>query len=241
MASYFSNPETAVVHIGKDIIVHGVQIIKEVTAAVKAMEQKDYYDFGLNIGKAAAQILIGAEVEGTSSDNAVKVVEGLIWGALEAEFKVAQCADDIIKIELDIENAVKNFESKNVKGIKNGLLWIKKAFSGIYKALKDCDDFEEDIEKLEELGESFSNPIAFVIHVAKDIIVHGVQIIKEIEGAVKAWRSSPRNYYSFGENIGKAAAQVLLGQELEAIVEQVQGIEVVEVFVYDAPESLDIL
>jgi len=33
----------------------------------------------------------------------------------------------------------------------------------------------------------------------------------------------------------------LIGEELEAIVEAVQGIEVVEVFVYDAPESLDIL
>jgi len=40
MAAYFSSPSGALIHIGKDIVVHGVDIYHEVTAAVKAMENK---------------------------------------------------------------------------------------------------------------------------------------------------------------------------------------------------------
>jgi len=56
MATFFSSPEAFAVHIGTDILVHGVDIFTEITAAVEDMtsDPKNYYDFGLNIGKASA-------------------------------------------------------------------------------------------------------------------------------------------------------------------------------------------
>lgn len=40
------NPVWYSFHIGKDLIINGVNIYREITKAVDDWEKKDYYDFG---------------------------------------------------------------------------------------------------------------------------------------------------------------------------------------------------
>jgi len=232
MAAYFSSPEGAIIHIGKDIIVHGVDIIKEVNAAVKAFDDKKFYDFGYNVGKAGAQILLGEEqqlqqVENTLED-VLEIVGGVLKGAIDADFAdLDQCIDDGEGIITDVENAVNHFKSKNINDIIAGLKDVGDILTKVEDALKSCEAIEGDFEKLKQMAAYFSSPSGALIHIGKDIVVHGIDIYHEVTAAVKAMEE--KQYYNFGYNVGKAGAQILLGeQKVEAtahdIVKVIEGV-----------------
>lgn len=84
MAAVYSNPESAVVHIGKDLVIHGHSIYKELKTSIKDYDKnpRDYYGFGFNIGKAAAKILVGEEGELAVAhhrrENLLLVLQGIL-------------------------------------------------------------------------------------------------------------------------------------------------------------------
>ena len=63
MAAIFSNPATFAFHVGKDIIVNGVQIYHEVEDSVVQFHGEHYEAFGEDIGEALAKLLLGGAWE----------------------------------------------------------------------------------------------------------------------------------------------------------------------------------
>jgi len=77
--------------------------------------------------------------------------------------------------------------------------------------MTDCKAAVSEIEKLVAMLKTFKSPISFAYHVGKDLIVNGIQIIKDIEGAVNAYEA--KEYEVFGYDIGHALAAILIGNE----------------------------
>jgi len=50
-AAAMATPKTFIFHIGKNLIVNGRDIYKETKTAVIDWDNKDYHDFGVNVGK----------------------------------------------------------------------------------------------------------------------------------------------------------------------------------------------
>jgi hypothetical protein len=61
IAKNFSSPKALVWHLAKDLIVNRVEITKEVQSSIEDYEKKDWKNFGYQVGKAAAQVLLGEE------------------------------------------------------------------------------------------------------------------------------------------------------------------------------------
>ena len=61
MVAIFSSPESFAYHVGKDLLVNGVDILGEIEAAVTDYESKNWSDFGENVGEATAKVILGAE------------------------------------------------------------------------------------------------------------------------------------------------------------------------------------
>lgn len=61
MAAAFDSPTTFAWHLGKDLLVNGVDIWKEVNEAVADYKAAKWNDFGYQMGEAAAKTLIGTE------------------------------------------------------------------------------------------------------------------------------------------------------------------------------------
>ena len=59
MGAIFSNPASFAYHVGKDLIVNGVQIFKEVDDSIHQFEAKNYEKFGEDIGMALAKLILG--------------------------------------------------------------------------------------------------------------------------------------------------------------------------------------
>merc|ERR1712048_100306 len=57
----FSNPVTLAWHIGKDLVVNGVSIYREIMDSVTQFNKGNFEEFGKDIGKASASLILGAE------------------------------------------------------------------------------------------------------------------------------------------------------------------------------------
>lgn len=168
---------------------------------------------------AAVAFLLAAQAE-TTQDNSLTdvahVMEGLIMGALDAEFTdLEHCIQDAEKTITDVESAYNHLKAKDVKDVIEGLKDIGAAVMDIKNAVSDCKGIAGDFEKLAVVAVEFSNPETAVIHIGKDLIIHGIDIYHEVKASINAFEESPRNWYGFGFNIGKAAAQILIGMEEE--------------------------
>ena len=159
----------------------------------------------------AAALLLAASTNakqqplGTTTADAAKVMEGLLMGAIDAEFQsLEHCILDGEAIIKDVIAATNDFKTKDVKKIVEGLKYVGDAIKQTQSAVKDCKGVEGDFEKLTKMAAYFSNPESIVIHIGKDLVIHGHDIYKEIKGAISAY--DKHDYYNFGFEIGKAAA-----------------------------------
>ena len=165
----------------------------------------------------AALLLATSQANAMPADakkDVLHVVEGVLMGALDAEFPdLEHCIQDGEKFYHDVENAYKHLKSKNVKQVIEGLKDIGDGLMTIKKAMSDCKGIKKDWAKLEEMAAVYSNPESAVVHIGKDLVIHGHSIYKELKESIKDYEKSPRDYYGFGFNVGKAAAKILVGEE----------------------------
>jgi len=63
MAKIFKNPKTFAYHVGKDLLVDGVQIYGDINKGVEAYKAQQYEQFGEDIGDALALLILGAPTE----------------------------------------------------------------------------------------------------------------------------------------------------------------------------------
>jgi hypothetical protein len=78
--------------------------------------------------------------------------------------------------------------------------------------MTDCSSTGADWTRLEHLASTIASPTDFAYHVGKDLLINGKDIFGEIAAAIQDYDDS--NWESFGENVGKAAAKTILGEEL---------------------------
>lgn len=148
-------------------------------------------------------------------------MEGIIIGAIEAEFTddLSTCIQDGESIIANVEDSVWSFEAGHVDGYVQGLKSLGAACFDAYETIKDCKAVVTDVTKLATMGAMYSNPGTAVLHIGYDIVIHGVSIWHEIQAAIADMKKDPKDYKDFGINIGKAAAQIIIGQETPIALE----------------------
>ena len=83
-----------------------------------------------------------------------------------------------------MEETVADFEKKTEQGTKDGLHKLGESVLALSSMVKDCPKVKGDFEKLEFMASVFSSPETFAWHVAKDLLVNGVNIYSEITDSV---------------------------------------------------------
>jgi hypothetical protein len=122
MAESFTNPSSMVFHIGKDMVVNGVQIFEDIAQAVYHFKSKNYYKFGQDCGMAIAAVFLGQEnvrspIQDTTLvlEDIARFAEGIIVGVLEQEVgSLVRCFQDFKDIAIDVETAIKDFEENTL-------------------------------------------------------------------------------------------------------------------------------
>lgn len=75
MEKIFANPAAFEFNLVKDVILNHAEIGKEIVAAEKAFEAKDWKNFGLHLGEAAAKTLLGSTKEELAFAGVLEVQE----------------------------------------------------------------------------------------------------------------------------------------------------------------------
>lgn len=58
MAEVFAHPLSLIYHVGKNLLINGVDIIKKTTEAVLSYKEDDYYDFGKYIAETMDEVFL---------------------------------------------------------------------------------------------------------------------------------------------------------------------------------------
>ena len=77
MAAIFESPLSFTYHVGKDIIVNGVNIFKDIEQAIADEQKGDFLNMGRDIGKALALLILGQGMQVVPG--APEPIDGLIF------------------------------------------------------------------------------------------------------------------------------------------------------------------
>jgi hypothetical protein len=58
--------------------------------------------------------------------------------------------------------------------------------------------------------DTFANPKSFIYHIAKDIVVNGVSIFKDISYCVVSY--DQKDWETFGKHLGDAMVNIIIGK-----------------------------
>jgi len=203
MAAIFENPTEFVYHVGKDLIVNGHQIYQEINTATVDYKNKNWYDFGLNVGKATAKTIIGSELAVVSNkDKLGMIVQGLMeeFGAHFDLYALLVCIYDEDQAALAIDMGVQMAEEayKN-HDIPEGLASLLVLFTGYKQVLQGLPACEAVItssfnwKPIEQCYEVLDNPMEHFKIIENDLKVNGASILADLEGAIKAYKAGDYN------------------------------------------------
>lgn len=214
MAEGFSSPVDFAYHVGKDLLLHGVDIYSEVNDAVTAYGASNYNKFGEDIGKALAQVLLGEATTGymLSTHDIELILLGIVEGAIEQALPDSTtCFKDLETTANEIETAVADFKKETFSGVKAGIEEIGTVVKQISTDLSDCKEIVADITKLEKMASTFKSPWSFAYHVGKDLLVDGTDIFAKIDDSIKMYDAG--EWTNFGKDVGEAMSLVLIGEK----------------------------
>ena len=222
MITSFKSPWSFAYHVGKDLVVNGVQIYHDIESLLAAYQSGDYQQIGYFSGHALAEILVGSTINAIKKANLtanytldLAIIEKIFIGVLrgvevEADLTaIEECLTDVGTAGEDFVQAVELFMKEDEDSVKAGLKLLGQAIELLPTAMTACQQAVQDVEKLNQMIANFENPWSFAYHVAKDLLVNGVQIYQDIEGAVAAYQV--QDWETFGYNCGYAMALTLLG------------------------------
>ncbi|CDW75594.1 UNKNOWN [Stylonychia lemnae] len=90
MAEVFSNPFSLIYHVGKNLVINGIDIFEKIAKALIAYGEADYFSFGTYVGEAMAEVFLKAPTPKKQTDRqAYEFLDGF-YSALNANSPLDQ-------------------------------------------------------------------------------------------------------------------------------------------------------
>ena len=144
----------------------------------------------------------------------IELVDGVIIGALETEAVsgLDVCVTDFNPLVHDMVDAVNDFEDGSFHAIAEGIEKLGSFMSQVGVVMEDCAAVgDEDVAKLKAMGEAFLHPKQLIINAEHNLILNGIEILKDVRKAGKDMQAG--KYEEAGKLYGTVAAEVLWGKQ----------------------------
>lgn len=215
MVAIFENPTTFAYHVGKDLLINGVQIYGEVNTAISDYEKAQWGDFGYNIGEAAAKTLIGEISQNQIAAQDMKMKDAQIMqGVLSAFggkfdlYALLMCIYEEDQAALMFDVAVQSFEEAIAKkdpaeaigGVIAVVAGVQQAKQGL-PACKAIDSKSFDFKQLDQCIDYATHPSQHFEVIEKDLLMNGKAVMSDIKIGVAAYKAG--DYVMFGQKMGE--------------------------------------
>jgi hypothetical protein len=190
----FSNPKSAIIHIGEDILINGKNIIKEVNTAVADYNAGNSKDMGYQIGEAAAQVILGEDKE-----NLAEIYQGFYdaFGIHIDIYALLICIQEVDKgllmfdaVSQMIKEAI---STKNYTELIPAAIFIFAAFKQMQQAMPACTAAfnPHDFSVIDKAIESLD---------AFKIMSEVPTLVRDFEELATDYEN--KNYEKFGADLG---------------------------------------
>lgn len=229
MISIFDSPASFAYHVGKDLIINGVQIYHEIDTAVKDYENANWGDFGYQIGEAAAKTILGEEdlPMFATQDQKLKeaqIMQGILnaFGGHFDLYALLICIYEEDQAALMFDVAVQSFiaayKEKDPTEAIGGIIATIAGVEQFKKGLPACEAIDTKTFNFKQLDQCLDiavHPTSYMKVIEDDLLVNNHAIMEEAAIAVKAYEAE--KYVEFGEimgNILKIATEVKEEKEM---------------------------
>lgn len=195
-------------HVGKDLVVNGKDILKEIEAASLAYESEQWENFGMDLGEALRELLVGSLLSAAPCEWP-QVMLGVLQGA---GFKVeVACVEEAVHTTRDLTAAIELLAKKDKKDVAAALKELQQVLGEAPAALASCKESEQNIKALVALLKKLGSPESIAIEVGKNILLNGVPIYDEVKAALADHAAGQCE--QMGEEIGEVLHRVFLVDE----------------------------
>lgn len=135
MAAIFDSPTSFAYHVGKDLIVNGKDIFREINTAIGDYKAQDWEGFGENVGEAAAKTILG-HPHMNRFHKTQQFIAGLTMNSKVGN--IDGCIKDLETIVKDVEIVVADFKKQSIQGAIDGVKEIVETVKEVKVAAGDC-------------------------------------------------------------------------------------------------------
>lgn len=141
-----------------------------------------------------------------------KIVTGVTAGfGMQLE---GECfADGVVEVETVID-AVHHLRMDDFEDKLLGLKTLGQSFQDVPDMMKQCNAslgrVHADSLHLKAALQAMKYPGSFAFHLGQDLLLNGVNIFHEVNGATAAWDA--QDYQDFGMHVGRALFQIVIGE-----------------------------
>lgn len=183
---------------------------------------KDFYNFGFNVGKAAAQIILGEEMASPKKTQVAEVLNGMLTafgGHFSLEnllFCISEEDQALLMLDVSIQAFQSAWEKKDIGDVIGGVIGLVGFVQQFKKGLPICeaiDTSKMDFARFISTADIAANPTKHFTKLEKDILIDGTSIMKDIWNGVGAWKH--QDYEKFGLTMGNILALATKPTEVE--------------------------
>lgn len=193
------------------ILAHSLEIFSWITDAIKDLQDKDYTDFGREIGKILYIFLLE---DSMSVNPFIEFLNGFLEGINEKGDikKILECVQDgegVIEKVISALQYLIHIDFKHIEDIIKGVMMLVDAVKEIIKLLEPC---AESANELKKIVNAIMNINLFQL--AWKIISHAAVFMQDITDAIKAF--STGNFKQGGKDVGELLYLMLLSTVSES-------------------------
>eukprot|EP00331_Platyophrya_macrostoma_P029686 CAMPEP_0176451048 /NCGR_PEP_ID=MMETSP0127-20121128/27561_1 /TAXON_ID=938130 /ORGANISM="Platyophrya macrostoma, Strain WH" /LENGTH=791 /DNA_ID=CAMNT_0017838943 /DNA_START=26 /DNA_END=2401 /DNA_ORIENTATION=+ len=232
-----SSPTTFIYKVAKNIIINGVDIYHEISAAVNMYKSGNWEQFGVNIGKALAQVFLYGTAHrplgATSGENILVFLEGVLEGiSTDANFdQIAPCVFNASSVAVTLDQAVNDFVSEETERVLEGVALLGEALYAIPAAIKECGVAYTQLQSLISAISQLDDPRTIVYHIARSLVINGQETWDKVTDCTNNINAG--NYEEAGKAVGAILAAFI---EPDA---QVSGLRFTKLVEKTAPFKVD--
>lgn len=213
------NPVAFFKPVAEDVVIHGIPILVETERAVAAMNKQDYYGYGQQVGKilnnatgARKEFQADPKLENVDREMAAKVASGLLSSTAVGSFNfqdllicIYQADEAAMVLEAAAETIEQAYKDKSVQEAVGGAVEALAFVQQLKQTIPVCeavDSSKMNWTMFDQIISTLEDPVKHLDVVAKDIIMNGKTITKEVEEALEDFRAG--KYVEFGQKWGNA-------------------------------------
>jgi len=214
MEAALSSPSSFAYHVKKDLMINGKDILKEVKTAVTDYKSGDMYNFGVQIGEAAAKTLVGEEERIQDAEIMVGALNA--YGGHFNLMALLACIQEEDKAALIVNAGIQTLrdalETKNYEELIGAAIAFFAAYQQAKQGLPACEAVDRTTFSKFNNDISVATSQINVLEAVADESV--VQIVEDI---IKAYES--KNFVEVGKDLVELLQKIINKKEAVAAPE----------------------